>query len=136
MKRLAIPLFLLIFALAVSAEENQFSDITIKVVKEETGKPVRNATVVLHPLNSKGKEEGNINLKTDAEGKTTYNSFPYGKIRVQVIAKGRKTFGQDYVVDKSSHEFEVKLKPPAEMYSIYKDNPEEKPAEKPAEKKD
>jgi hypothetical protein len=113
-----------------AAAEDSFSDLTIKVVKEETGKPVRNATVVLHPLNDKGKEKGNINLKTDSEGRTAYNSLPYGKLRVQVIARGRQTFGEDYDVNRPNQEISIKLKAPAEQYSIYKDHPEEKAPEK------
>src|SRR5436305_576485 len=95
MKRLAILVFVLLLAVFVAAED-KFSDMQIQVMKEETNKPVRNAAVVLHVVNSKGKEEGALNLKTDAEGKTSYNGIPYGKLRVQVIARGLKTFGQDF----------------------------------------
>jgi hypothetical protein len=129
MKRLLILLFVLLVALAAGAED-KFSDITIKVIKEETGKPVRNATVVLHPLSSKGKEEGNINLKTDGEGKTAFNSLPYGKLRVQVIARGRKTFGEDFDINQPTQEISVKLKPPADQYSIYEEHPNQKQPEK------
>ena len=129
MKRFSILLLALLFALAAAAED-KFSDVTIKVVKEETGKPVRNAIVVLHPLNAKGKEQGNINLKTDQEGKTAFNSLPYGKLRVQVIARGLKTFGQDYEINQDTQEISIKLKPPAQQYSIYEEHPEEKPPEK------
>lgn len=129
MKRLLILLFVLLVALAAGAED-KFCDITIKVIKDETGKPIRNATVVLHPLSSKGKEEGNINLKTDGEGKTAFNSLPYGKLRVQVIARGRKTFGRDYEINQPEQEISIKLKPPAEQYSIYEDHPQEKAPEK------
>ena len=129
MKQFSILLLALLFALAAAAED-KFSDVTIKVVKEETGKPVRNAIVVLHPLNAKGKEQGNINLKTDQEGKTAFNSLPYGKLRVQVIARGLKTFGQDYEINQDTQEISIKLKPPAQQYSIYEEHPEEKPPEK------
>jgi len=126
MKRLSIAIVLMALAFALTAgAEDKFGDVTIKVVKEENGKPIRNAYVVLHPLNSDGKEKGSINLKTDGEGKTSFNNLPYGRLRVQVIARGRKTFGQDYDFDSPEREFEIKLKPPAEQYSIYKDHPEQ-----------
>jgi uncharacterized GH25 family protein len=133
MKRLLLLLFILLVALAAGAED-KFADVTIKVVKEENGKPVRNATVVLHTLNSKGKEEGSINLKTDSEGKTGFNNLPYGKLRVQVIARGRKTFGEDYDINEPDHTISIKLKEPAEQYSIYKDHTEEKPQQSPEKK--
>jgi hypothetical protein len=129
MKRQGILFIVLLVALAAVAE-GKFGDVTIRVVKEETGKPVRNATVVLHPLSSKGKEEGNINLKTDSEGKTSFNNLPYGKLRVQVIAPGRKTFGEDYEIAQASQDINIKLKPPAEQYSIYEQHPQTKTPEK------
>jgi hypothetical protein len=129
MKRLSLLLFILLVALAAGAED-KFADVTIQVMKEENGKPVRNATVVLHTLNSKGKEQGSINLKTDSEGKTGFNNLPYGKLRVQVIARGRKTFGEDYDINEANHAISIKLKQPAEQYSIYEDHPEAPAPEK------
>src|SRR4051812_20887805 len=126
MKRFYLLALALLVALPLCAED-KYSDITIKVVKEETGKPVRNAIVVLHPLNDKGKEQGNINLKTDQEGKTAFNNLPYGKLRVQVIARGRKTFGDDYDINQAAQEINIKLKPPQDQYSIYEEHPEQKP---------
>ena len=129
MRRLSLLLFILLLALASGAKD-KFADVTIKVIKEENGKPVRNATVVLHTLDSKGKEEGSINLKTDSEGKTAFNNLPYGKLRVQVIARGRKTFGEDYDINEPDHTISIRLKLPAEPYSIYEDHPEEKATDK------
>jgi hypothetical protein len=121
MKRILFLLLVLAVALAAGAEE-QFSDITIKVVKEETGKPVKYAAVVLHMVDAKGHEEGGgINLKTDHEGVTAFHNIPYGKLRIQVIARYRQTFGQDYEINQPKQDFVIKLKPPASQYSIYDD---------------
>src|SRR5215470_10439634 len=44
------------------------------VVRDYNGKPIRNAAVVLHPVNGKGKQSrGGMELKTDTEGKTSFN---------------------------------------------------------------
>ncbi len=129
MKRLLIVFFVLLAGLAAVAED-KFADITITVIKEETGKPIRNAIVVLHPLDSKGKEQGNINLKTDNEGKTAFNNLPYGKLRLQVIAHGRKTFGEDFDINQPSQAFNIKMKPPVDQYTIYGDTPQQKPPDK------
>src|SRR5690349_24871337 len=57
------------------------------VVKDDNGKPVRNAAVILHPVNDKGRQErGGLELKTDAEGKANLDGIPYGPLRVQVLA--------------------------------------------------
>ncbi len=129
MRRISILLGLLLLSLSAAAQD-KFSDITIKIVKDENGKPVRNATVVLHPLDSKGKEQGSLGLKTDSDGKSVYNNMPYGKLRIQVIAHGRKTFGQDFEINQPDQEINIKLKPPADQYSIYKDAPQDKAPEK------
>jgi hypothetical protein len=64
------------------------------VIKEDNGKPVRNAAVIMHPVNPKGKQErGGMELKTDPEGKTNFDGIPYGKLRVQVLAQGFQTYG-------------------------------------------
>lgn len=124
MKRISILLVMLLLALAAGAED-KFSDLTIKLVKDENGKPVRNATIVLHSLDDKGKEQGSMGLKSDQDGKAIYNNMPYGKLRIQVIAHGRKTFGEDFDIKEPTQEIKIKLKPPAEQYSIYKDAPQE-----------
>lgn len=101
--------------------------VNVIVVKDYNGKPVRNAGVVLHTVNEKGKQEkGGLELKTDADGKASYDGVPYGKLRVQVLAHGFQTFGQDYDVNQPTMEITIKLKRPAGMYSAYEDHPEEK----------
>jgi hypothetical protein len=100
------------------------------IVKDESGKPVRNAAVVLHPVNSRGKQgRGGFELKTDSEGKTQFEGVPYGKLRVQVLASGFQTFGEDYDIAEAQKEITVRLKRPQKQYSIYDDHPEnQKPA--------
>jgi Carboxypeptidase regulatory-like domain len=101
------------------------------VVKEENGKPVRSAAVIMHPVNPHGKQSrGGLELKTDADGKTSFDGVPYGKLRVQVLASGFQTFGEDYDIDKAKMDFTIKLKHPQGQYSIYQDHPEEKKDDK------
>jgi uncharacterized GH25 family protein len=103
------------------------SALSFVVIKEDTGKPVRNAAVVLHPVNPRGKQgRGGFELKTDSDGKTHFEGVPYGKLRVQVLASGFQTFGEDYDIDSDEKEITVKLKRPQKQYSIY-DDPQETP---------
>lgn len=107
--------------LALPALAGNTSDIHFVVVKEENGKPVRNASVVLHTVHKNGKQSsGGLELKTDADGTADYDAVPYGKLRIQVIAKGFQTYGDDVVIDQPKHEIVIKLKPPKEQLSIYK----------------
>jgi hypothetical protein len=93
------------------------------VIKDDNGKPVRNAAVIMHPVNAKGKQErGDMELKTDPEGKTNFDGIPYGTLRVQVIATGFQTFGEDYEIEKAKTEITIKLKRPQGQYSVYDDH--------------
>ena len=98
------------------------SALSFLVLKEDSGKPVRNAAVVLHPVNPHGKQgRGGFELKTDNDGKTHFEGVPYGKMRVQVLAPGFQTYGEDYDIDSEAKEIVVKLKRPQKQYSIYDD---------------
>ena len=147
MRRLitALAVGVLLAPLAVGAgqkKKNEYSRLDFVVVSATKEKPIRNASVVLHPVNEDGKQErGGVQLKTDAEGKTFYEGIPYGRLRVQVIAPRFQTFGEDYEVNQPQQQIVIKLQPPQKQYSIYDEGkkdqpkPEEKPAAKPEEKK-
>jgi len=114
-----------------SSNDDPVATLTFVILKDANGKPVRNAAVVMHSVSEKGKQEkGGLELKTDADGKASYEGIPYGKMRVQVLAPGFQTFGQDYDVNQSTMEITVKLKRPEAQYSIYDDHGNEKGDEK------
>jgi hypothetical protein len=100
------------------------------ILKEDNGKPVRNAAVIMHPVTHGKQERGGLELKTDAEGKTSFDGIPYGKLRVQVLASGFQTFGEDYDVNQAKMDFTVKLKRPQGQYSIYEEHAGDKKDEK------
>jgi len=110
------------------------ASINVLVLRGENGKPIRNAAVVLHPVDDHGKQErGGLELKTDPEGKASYDGVPYGKLRIQVLAPGFQTYGDDYDVSQPSMDITVKMKRPGRQYSIYEEHPTEKKEEKPAD---
>ena len=116
----AVLVLLVIPALMSGNARAQASTVKIAVVKDDTGKPVRNAAVILHPVKHNGKQaKGGFELKTDAEGKTTGDGIPYGKLRVQVIAPGFRTFGEDYTINQPEQDVVVRLKRPQDQYTIY-----------------
>ena len=87
---------------------------------------MRNAAVIMHAVNAKGKQErGDMELKTDPDGKTSFDGIPYGMLRVQVLASGFQTFGDDYDIEKAKMEITIRLKRPQGQYSIYDDHPKE-----------
>jgi len=111
--------------------EEPTATLNFLVVKDENGKPIRSAAVIMHPVNPHGKQSrGGLELKTDADGKTSFDGVPYGKLRVQVLAQGFQTFGEDYDIEQAKMDFTIKLKHPQGQYSIYQDHPEEKKDDK------
>ena len=106
---------------ALAGDPKGSSKLDFVVLKEATGKPVRNAAVILHSVDKKGHQgRGGLELKTDMNGKTTIEGIPYGKLRVQVIARGLQTYGEDFIIDQPAHQITIKLKQPQGQYSIYK----------------
>jgi len=120
-------------------EEEPTSWLYFSIVKDDNGKPVRNAAVILHPVNATGKQgRGGMELKTDPDGKANFDGIPYGKLRVQVLASGFQTYGEDFDIDKGKTEITIKLKRPQGQYSVYDDHPGAPPKQDapPADQKD
>jgi hypothetical protein len=132
---LVAALFFALPGLARAEDDVPVSSLRFLVLRDHNGKPVHNAAVVLHPVNSKGKQSrGGMELKTDGEGRTSFDGIPYGMLRVQVLAQGFQTFGEDYSINKPDMLITIRLKRPQGQYSIY-DQPGPKPPDKPEDKK-
>jgi hypothetical protein len=115
-------------AFAQKEKEEPRAVLNFLILKEDNGKPIRSAAVVMHEVSASGKQgRGDLELKTDADGKTSFEEIPYGRLRVQVIASGFQTYGEDYTVDRGEMNITIKLKRPQSQYSIYGNQPQEKP---------
>ena len=98
------------------------SHIEVTVLKKFNGKPISNAAVIFSSTLD-GKEEGNLEVKTDPEGKATIDVIPTGStVRVQVIATGFATYAEEYVIAEPSREISVSMIRPQEQLSSYQDN--------------
>jgi hypothetical protein len=125
---MAIALGLTLIGLTWAQDDDgPAASLRFVVVRDTDGKPVRNAEVVLHPVKRKGKQDkGEMDFKTDAEGKTSVDDIPYGPLRVQVLAPHFQTFGEDYEINKAQMEITVKLKHPGDQYSVYDNHRDDK----------
>jgi len=123
----AVLLWLLATPLSSFGQKDKNDDgpsswLYFTIIKDENGKPVRNASVILHPVNVKGKQQrGGLELKTSPEGKCDLDGIPYGVLRVQVLAHGFQTYGEDFDIEKAKTEITIKLKRPQGQFSIYDD---------------
>jgi hypothetical protein len=127
-QRLSIVCLLSVFfSVAAVAKKKQpepelkTASVNMTVIRNSSGKPVKNAEVVIHLIDNHGKQkQEGLELKTHDDGKAEATGIPYGKVRIQVIAPGFRTYGEDFSIDQPTHEITIKLQKPAEQLSIYK----------------
>jgi Carboxypeptidase regulatory-like domain len=126
MRFAGIITLLLIVPLCLSAGEKkkkapeQFCALSFVVLKDSSGKPIKNASVVIHSLRKDGSQDSDgFQLKTDADGKASIDDIPFGKLRLQVLAPKLQTYGDDVDVNQAKQEIVIRLKPPADQISIY-----------------
>ena len=113
------------------ATDKHYANLSFKIVRATNGKPVRNASVILHAVSKGGKQEkSDLQLKTNGDGEASIDGIRYGTLRIQVVAPGFQTYGEDYEIKDPTQEIVIKLDRPKEQYSIYDEHPkaEEKPA--------
>ena len=83
-------------------------------------KPVGNASVYVRFPVAGGifhKDKlSELNLKTNEDGSVKVPDIPRGKILIQVVAKGWKTYGKWYEIESEAMTVEIKLEPPAHWY--------------------
>ncbi len=134
-KHLTLPiLFLLVcgcFAIATSAQENPSPDsssapktlqsnrIRIEVVGGDANTPVENASVYLKYVEERKLRKDKkiqLNVKTNREGVAHIPDAPMGKVLVQVIAEGWKTYGKWIEITEPRQTIKVKLEKPPRWY--------------------
>ncbi len=112
---------LLVLVMGVAMAEHKSATLQFLIIKDENGKPVRNAEIVLHGVDKHGKQKSDgLELKTHEDGRAEIGGVPFGKIRIQVVAHGLRTFGEDYDINRPNHEITIKMQKPQDQYTIYK----------------
>lgn len=125
MFRVRTLLVLMTLATPLAFAARPTTEIRVEV-KDPRGKPVERAAVILDFLTSHrqvfklGRREArHWEARTNLEGLAHFPPIPQGTIRVQVIAKGFQTFGDDIDSDEEQKTIEVTMKPPQKQYSVY-----------------
>ncbi len=96
--------------------------VVVTVTKGFDGKPMPHAAVVFHATLN-GRDDGNLEVKTNQEGKATIDVIEVGSdVTLQVIANGFSTYAQNVKIDEPTKLFEVKLLRPREQVSVYENN--------------
>jgi len=105
--------------------------ITVQVLKGYNGKPISNAAIIFHPVKD-GRDQGNLEMKSDPDGKATLDIIPVGStVRLQIIARGFTTYGETFALDTNSRDFVIKMEQPKAQLSTYQDNADKTSTRKP-----
>lgn len=99
--------------------DSGITNLKIEVVAGEKNAPVAQASVYVKYMESRAMRRDKkveLNLKTNVEGVTRLPDAPRGKVLIQVIAPGWKTFGQWYDLDQAEQTIKIQLQKPPRWY--------------------
>ena len=106
-------------AKAHTGKSDLASRVTIEVSGGEKGTPVENASIYLkyveeHKLKKNKKVE--LNVKTNRDGTAYIPEAPTGRVLIQVVAEGWKTYGRWYDITEAKQTIKVHLEKPPRWY--------------------
>jgi hypothetical protein len=92
--------------------------ITIEVTGGDENKPVENASVYIKTLEQGMLKDKKfeVNVKTNMQGIAHVPAAPIGRVLIQVVASGWKTYGHWYDVTDPKQTFKIHLERPPKWY--------------------
>ena len=96
-----------------------FARLRIEVTAGEKNKPVESASVYVRYVEERALRKDKkieMNVKTNKEGVVKVPDVPKGKVLIQVIAEGWKTFGRWYDISGDEEVIQIKLEKPPRWY--------------------
>jgi hypothetical protein len=107
----------------VPAAPDENTRLILQVMTNETKKPVASAHIVLHFVSGKKffikDKRATWEAQTNRRGEVILDDLPQGHVKIQVIAKGYQTFGDEFELSKSEETLTILMKPPAKQVSAY-----------------
>jgi hypothetical protein len=97
-------------------KDDKAARLLIEVTAGGENKPVENASVYVKFNDPKTSKQVSLDLKTNPNGRTHSPDIPAGKVLVQVIAPGWKTFGKWYDVEAGAQDIKIHLDKPPKWY--------------------
>jgi hypothetical protein len=101
------------------ATTDQLSRITIEVSGGENETPVENASIYIKYIEERKivkDKKVELNVKTNRDGTAHVPDAPMGRILVQVVADGWKTYGRWYDVTEAKQTIKIHLDKPPRWY--------------------
>jgi len=104
--------------LAAAAEDDEVR-LEVTITAEETGDPIPNATVYLKYQEKRflrKDKKVEFSSKSNDKGTAAFPPVPEGRVLVQIVAKGWKTYGKFHEIEGPKQTLEVKLQPVKRWY--------------------
>jgi hypothetical protein len=98
---------------------DQTSRVTIEVAGGENATPVENASVYIKYVEERKirkDKKVELNVKTNREGTAHVPEAPLGRVLIQVVADGWKTYGRWYDITAAKQTIKVHLEKPPKWY--------------------
>ena len=96
--------------------------LTVEVLDDSTKKPIYNAHVVVRfEVDRKLRRDRRVSWESKANqrGEVVLNAIPRGTVKIQVIARGYQTYGDQHELNQSEQKLTVAMKTPSEQKSAY-----------------
>ena len=104
---------------AQTAKSDFMSRVTIEVSGGENSTPVENASVYLKYVEERKLRKDKkveLNVKTNRDGTAHIPETPTGRVLIQVVADGWKTYGRWYDITEAKQTIKVHLEKPPRWY--------------------
>ena len=104
---------------AQTAQAEELSRITIEVLGGEKDTPVENASVYVKYVEERKLQKDKkleLNVKTNREGVAHVPNAPLGKVLIQIVAEGWKTYGRWYDITDAKQTIKIHLQRPPKWY--------------------
>ncbi|MGH9816796.1 MAG: hypothetical protein ACRD5F_00375 [Candidatus Acidiferrales bacterium] len=99
--------------------EKGITDLRVEVTAGEKSEPVDQASVYVKYMEERTlrrDKKVELNLKTNREGVARLSDAPRGKVLIQVVAPGWKTFGKWFDLDQDKQTIKIRLEKPPRWY--------------------
>jgi hypothetical protein len=100
-------------------KQSGFAKLHVEVTAGEKNQPVESASVYVRFVQERalGKDrKTEMNVKTNHDGIVKVPDVPRGKVLIQVVAEGWKTFGRWYDIEGEEQTIKIHLEKPPRWY--------------------
>lgn len=116
---MAAAVLIVLAGVALRAAEEDRVRLEITVTAATSGEPIKNASVYVRYKKARALRKDktiSLHLKTNPDGKAIVPEVPEGRVLVQIIADGWKTYGEFHQIKSPKQSIAIELVRPKKWY--------------------